>query len=213
MPLPLPSPPLPPPCICPALFKQAGEEGGATGKGAGTGGDGGGGAGAFAEGGMVAGPISLLGYLRVEVFGAEDHGVVDTQVGSCVAAVVCGCTCIPRPDWCYFLSLSFAKNFTGCCLGLGSMAESLPFCVVFFNFRCCCCALHDQANRTVRNFLTVPRQLERLLLFGMLVCLDTFLYVTTFLPIRIVIGLVTTLFSVITRSVATLFRSCTLEAI
>lgn len=42
---------------------------------------------------MVAGPISLLGYLRVEVFGAEDHGVVDTQVGPCVAAVVCGCTC------------------------------------------------------------------------------------------------------------------------
>lgn len=29
----------------------------------------------------MAGPISLLGYLRVEVFGAEDHGVVDTQVG------------------------------------------------------------------------------------------------------------------------------------
>lgn len=40
----------------------------------------GGGAGAFAGGGVVAGPISLLGYLRVEVFGAEDHGVVDTQV-------------------------------------------------------------------------------------------------------------------------------------
>ncbi|CBJ30283.1 conserved unknown protein [Ectocarpus siliculosus] len=94
----------------------------------------GGGAGAFAEGGVAAGPISLLGYLRVEVFGAEDHGVVDTQ-----------------------------------------------------------------ANRTVRNFLTVPRQLERLLLFGMLVCLDTFLYVTTFLPIRIVIGVVSSLFSLLTR--------------
>ncbi|CAM9210597.1 unnamed protein product [Ectocarpus sp. 4 AP-2014] len=92
------------------------------------------GAGAFAEGGVVAGPISLLGYLRVEVFGAEDHGVVDTQ-----------------------------------------------------------------ANRTVRNFLTVPRQLERLLLFGMLVCLDTFLYVTTFLPIRIVIGVVSSIFSLLTR--------------
>ncbi|CAN0294476.1 unnamed protein product [Ectocarpus sp. 6 AP-2014] len=94
----------------------------------------GGGAGAFAERGVAAGPISLLGYLRVEVFGAEDHGVVDTQ-----------------------------------------------------------------ANRTVRNFLTVPRQLERLLLFGMLVCLDTFLYVTTFLPIRIVIGVVSSLFSLLTR--------------
>lgn len=54
-----------------------------SGKGAGTGGGGNGGAGTFAEGGMVAGPISLLGYLRVEVFGAEDHGVVDTQVGGC----------------------------------------------------------------------------------------------------------------------------------
>eukprot|EP00903_Cladosiphon_okamuranus_P019630 g18050.t1 len=114
--------------------EKAGDEDGVAGKGAETGGDGGGGAGAFAEGGVVAGPISLLGYLRVEVFGAEDHGVVDTQ-----------------------------------------------------------------ANRTVRNFLTVPRQLERLLLFGMLVCLDTFLYVTTFLPIRIAIGLVTTIFSLITR--------------
>lgn len=59
--------------------------GGGEGKGgvssSGDGGDGGGGSGAFAEGGLVAGPISLLGYLRVEVFGAEDHGVVDTQVG------------------------------------------------------------------------------------------------------------------------------------
>lgn len=56
-----------------------------------------------------------------------------------------------------------------------------------------------QANRTVRNFLTVPRQLERLLLFGMLVCLDTFLYVTTFLPIRIVIGVVSAVVSFVTK--------------
>lgn len=74
-----------------------------------------------------------MGYMRVEIFGAEDHGVVDAQ-----------------------------------------------------------------ANRTVKNFLTVPRQLEKLLLFGMLVCLDTFLYVTTFLPIRIVIGIVSSLFSLVT---------------
>lgn len=80
------------------------------------------------------GPISLLGYLRVEIFGADDHGEVDTQV-----------------------------------------------------------------NKTVKNFLTVPRQLERMLLFGMLVCLDTFLYVTTFLPIRIVIGLVSALVSLVRR--------------
>ncbi|CAM9669299.1 unnamed protein product [Ectocarpus sp. 12 AP-2014] len=33
----------------------------------------------------------------------------------------------------------------------------------------------------------------------MLVCLDTFLYVTTFLPIRIVIGVVSSLFSLLTR--------------
>ncbi|CAM9802956.1 unnamed protein product [Pylaiella littoralis] len=36
----------------------------------------------------------------------------------------------------------------------------------------------------------------------MLVCLDTFLYVTTFLPIRIVIGVVSALFSLITRRTA-----------
>ncbi|CAM9590135.1 unnamed protein product [Chrysoparadoxa australica] len=44
------------------------------------------------------------------------------------------------------------------------------------------------ANKAVTNFLSVPRQLERLLLFGLLVCADTFLYVTTFLPMRIVLG-------------------------
>lgn len=31
-------------------------------------------------GGAAGGPISLLGYMRVEIFGAEDHGVVDAQV-------------------------------------------------------------------------------------------------------------------------------------
>ena len=66
--------------MCWVFFKQAGEEDGIAGTGMDAG-DGGGGAGTFAEGGVVAGPISLLGYLRVEVFGAEDHGVVDTQVG------------------------------------------------------------------------------------------------------------------------------------
>lgn len=63
-----------------------------------------------------------------------------------------------------------------------------------------------QANRAVRNFLTVPRQLEKLLLFGMLVCVDTFLYVTTFLPIRIVISIASALFHLVTRYVRT--RAC-----
>lgn len=48
-----------------------------------------------------------------------------------------------------------------------------------------------QANRTVKNFLTVPRHLERLLFFGLLICLDTFLYVPTFLPLRILGGICT----------------------
>ncbi|CAN0343226.1 unnamed protein product [Discosporangium mesarthrocarpum] len=78
--------------------------------------------------------MSLLDYMRMEIFGADDHGNLDTQV-----------------------------------------------------------------NKTVRNFLTVPCQLEKLLLFGMLVCLDTFLYVTTFLPLRVAWGAVVTLWQFLFR--------------
>jgi hypothetical protein len=78
--------------------------------------------------------MSLLDYIRVEVFGAEGHGNVDTQV-----------------------------------------------------------------NRTVKNFLSVPRQLERLLFFGLLICLDTFLYVPTFLPLRILGGLTAGLWGLATK--------------
>ncbi|CAN0271915.1 unnamed protein product, partial [Phaeothamnion confervicola] len=45
----------------------------------------------------------------------------------------------------------------------------------------------------------VPRQLERLLLFGMIICLDTFLYVTTFLPLRIAHGAAMAVVAVATR--------------
>jgi hypothetical protein len=68
--------------------------------------------------------LNLLEYIRIEVFGAEDHGQVDAQV-----------------------------------------------------------------NKTLKNFLAVPRQLEGLLLFGLLICVDTFLYIPAYLPLRVAYGL------------------------
>ncbi|KAJ3323714.1 hypothetical protein HDV06_001444 [Boothiomyces sp. JEL0866] len=40
----------------------------------------------------------------------------------------------------------------------------------------------------ILNFISVPRQLERFLLLGFFICLDSFLYIFTILPIRIVIA-------------------------
>lgn len=43
---------------------------------------------------------------------------------------------------------------------------------------------HDFKRERVRNFLILPDALERTLMFGFLVCLDSFLYIFTILPIR-----------------------------
>jgi hypothetical protein len=45
------------------------------------------------------------------------------------------------------------------------------------------------ATENIDNFLNVPASLERLLFFGTFVCLDVFLYVLTFLPVRIAYSL------------------------
>lgn len=48
---------------------------------------------------------------------------------------------------------------------------------------------HIIKSERVANFLSVPYQLEKLLLFGFCICLDSFLYTFTILPIRILIAL------------------------
>nr|KAJ3420965.1 hypothetical protein HK105_004823 [Polyrhizophydium stewartii] len=47
----------------------------------------------------------------------------------------------------------------------------------------------DFKTERIRNFLSVPRELEKLLFFGYLICLDSFLYIFTILPLRMVIAL------------------------
>lgn len=43
---------------------------------------------------------------------------------------------------------------------------------------------HDFKRERIKNFLILPDALERTLMFGFLVCLDSFLYIFTILPIR-----------------------------
>jgi hypothetical protein len=42
-----------------------------------------------------------------------------------------------------------------------------------------------EANKTIENFLSVPMGIERVVVFGFLICIDAYLYVFTFLPIRV----------------------------
>jgi hypothetical protein len=44
-------------------------------------------------------------------------------------------------------------------------------------------------NENIMNFLNVPWQLECLLMFGCVICLDAFLYVITYLPIRVIFSI------------------------
>lgn len=43
---------------------------------------------------------------------------------------------------------------------------------------------NPQLNQRIQNFLKVPKECERFFWFGFLVCLDSFLYVFSILPIR-----------------------------
>ena len=45
-------------------------------------------------------------------------------------------------------------------------------------------------NSEVRNFFSVPFKLEKLLFYGFFVCLDSFLYLFSFFPIRIVASMI-----------------------
>jgi len=50
----------------------------------------------------------------------------------------------------------------------------------------------------IQNFLGVPFMVERLIFLGLFACLDSFLYVMTYLPIRVIIACSTILWNVIT---------------
>ena len=49
--------------------------------------------------------------------------------------------------------------------------------------------LDENVTSEIDNFLLVPARFERFLWFGLLACLDTFLYAMTFLPIRAFVAL------------------------
>ncbi|KAK7498354.1 hypothetical protein BaRGS_00010308 [Batillaria attramentaria] len=49
---------------------------------------------------------------------------------------------------------------------------------------------YEERRERVYTFMATPRELEKFCIFGFLQCLDAFLFIVTFLPIRIVIALV-----------------------
>lgn len=50
--------------------------------------------------------------------------------------------------------------------------------------------LYITPRQSVYTFFEVPRQLERLILYGIWICLDSFLFFFTFLPLRILISMI-----------------------
>ncbi|KAJ6636785.1 Protein TAPT1 like [Pseudolycoriella hygida] len=65
---------------------------------------------------------------------------------------------------------------------------------------------HDEERYSARrekiyNFMTIPRELEKFMIYGVLQCVDSFLYIHTFLPIRYLLAL----WGVIWRPIATCF--------
>jgi hypothetical protein len=67
--------------------------------------------------------------------------------------------------------------YSGLCSFLGAeltQGYSQPFCDD-----------NDKKQHVLRNFMRTPKNLEALMGFGFLLCLHTFLYVFTFLPLRV----------------------------
>ncbi|KAJ3029529.1 hypothetical protein HK097_005779, partial [Rhizophlyctis rosea] len=60
---------------------------------------------------------------------------------------------------------------------------------------------YETKKERVQNFLNVPYELEKFMLFGFLICLDSFLYIFTILPVRIIIAIVTLFRSFFSKSV------------
>lgn len=47
----------------------------------------------------------------------------------------------------------------------------------------------DEKTEEISNFLNVPLHIEKLMFIGYLICLDSFLYIFTILPLRIIIAI------------------------
>ncbi|KAH6574249.1 hypothetical protein BASA60_005636 [Batrachochytrium salamandrivorans] len=47
----------------------------------------------------------------------------------------------------------------------------------------------DFKTERIRNFINVPRELEKFMYFGYIICLDSFLYIFTILPLRVFIAM------------------------
>ncbi|PIK49350.1 putative transmembrane anterior posterior transformation protein 1-like isoform X1 [Apostichopus japonicus] len=48
---------------------------------------------------------------------------------------------------------------------------------------------YDQKRERVYTFIRIPKELEKTMLYGFFICMDAFLYIFTFLPLRVVIAL------------------------
>lgn len=65
---------------------------------------------------------------------------------------------------------------------------------------------HDEERFSARRekiytFMKIPREVEKFMTYGVLQCIDSFLYIHTFLPIRYVLAV----FAIIWRPIATCF--------
>jgi len=66
---------------------------------------------------------------------------------------------------------------------------------------------HDEERYSARRqkiyaFVRIPRELECFMVYGIMQCADSFLYIQTFLPVRFILAI----WSLLTRSIATCLR-------
>ncbi|CAG8446103.1 9287_t:CDS:10 [Ambispora gerdemannii] len=69
----------------------------------------------------------------------------------------------------------------------------------------------EMTTERVTNFLTIPIAMEKLMIFGVCLCLDSFLYTFTFLPLRFIIALYTLFIGIFRRLKNGITESLTLS--
>lgn len=60
--------------------------------------------------------------------------------------------------------------------------------------------LYSEKQRRITTFMKTPRELEKLMLYGFFICLDAFLFVFTFLPLRVLMAAASLLYGILTCS-------------
>lgn len=63
------------------------------------------------------------------------------------------------------------------------------------------------STNNIRNFFRIPFQLENLLVFGFFICLDAFLFILTYLPVRIIYSIILLIFEISYKIYAAIFVS------